>query len=112
MTHVVTEACIKCKFTDCVSVCPVDCFYEGNNMLVINPDQCIDCGICIPECPADAIVAEIDLDTDTQKWIEINKQYSSIWANIVHKKEPPENAEKWKDVTDKYNKYFKENINN
>ena len=58
MTFVVTEACIKCKYTDCVEVCPVDCFYEGENMLVIDPDQCIDCGVCEPECPIDAIQAD------------------------------------------------------
>ena len=74
MTYVVTEDCIKCKYTDCVEVCPVDCFYEGENMLVIHPDECIDCGVCEPECPADAILP--DTDPDATKWIELNRDYS------------------------------------
>ena len=76
--------CIKCKLTDCVEVCPVDCFYEGKNMLVIKPDECIDCGVCEPECPVDAIKA--DTEPGSEKWLEINKKYSEIWPNINLKK--------------------------
>ena len=80
MTYIVNDNCIKCKLTDCVDVCPVDCFYEGKNMLVIKPDECIDCGVCEPECPVDAIKA--DTETGSEKWLEINKKYSEIWPNI------------------------------
>ena len=92
MTYVVTENCIKCKYTDCVDVCPVDCFYEGENMLVINPDECIDCGVCEPECPADAIEPESDQNT---KWIDLNQKYSEIWPNINESKEGLKDAEEW-----------------
>ena len=78
MTYVVTEACIKCKYTDCVEVCPVDCFYEGENMLVIHPDECIDCGVCEPECPADAI--KPDTEPGLEKWLEVNTEYAEILA--------------------------------
>ncbi len=81
MTYVVNDKCIKCKLTDCVDVCPVDCFYEGKNMLVIKPDECIDCGVCEPECPVDAITA--DTEPGSEKWLEINTKYSEIWPNIV-----------------------------
>ena len=108
MTYLVTEKCIKCKYTDCVEVCPVDCFYEGENMLVINPDECIDCGVCEPECPVDAIISDVD-DKDG-KWLEVNKKYSDIWPNINEKKDPPEDHEQFKDVKNKYEKYFKENL--
>jgi ferredoxin len=87
MTYVVTENCIKCKYTDCVEVCPVDCFYEGKNMLVINPDECIDCGVCVPERPAEAIVADSEPQA-TEQWLEVNRKYSSIWPNIPIKKPP------------------------
>jgi len=80
MAYIVTEQCIKCKYTDCVEVCPVDCFYEGENMLVINPDECIDCGVCEPECPAEAIKPESD---ELAKWLEINREYSAKWPNIT-----------------------------
>ena len=80
MTYIVNEKCIKCKLMDCVEVCPVDCFYEGKNMLVIKPDECIDCGVCEPECPIDAIVS--DTEEGSEKWLEINKKYSEIWPNI------------------------------
>ena len=83
MTYVVNEACIKCKYMDCVEVCPVDCFYEGENMLVIHPDECIDCGVCEPECPAEAIVP--DSEPSAEKWVEINRQYASSWPNITRK---------------------------
>ena len=84
MTYIVNDKCIKCKLMDCVEVCPVDCFYEGKNMLVIKPDECIDCGVCEPECPVDAIKA--DTEPGSEKWLEINKQYSEIWPNINEKK--------------------------
>ena len=83
MTYVVTEACIKCKYTDCVEVCPVDCFYEGDNMLVIHPDECIDCGVCEPECPADAI--KPDTEPGLEKWLEVNTEYAKSWPNITQK---------------------------
>lgn len=84
MTYVVNEKCIKCKYTDCVEVCPVDCFYEGENMLVIHPDECIDCGVCEPECPVDAI--KPDTEPNLEKWMELNRQYSEVWPNITAKK--------------------------
>ena len=105
MTYVVDEKCIKCKHMDCVEVCPVDCFYEGENMLVINPDECIDCGVCEPECPAEAIVPDGDSD---EKWVNLNEEYSSKWPNIVRKGEPPADGEKFQDEDDKYKKYFSE----
>ena len=89
MTYIVKDECIKCKLTDCVEVCPVDCFYEGENMLVINPDECIDCGVCEPECPIDAIKADTDESTkDMEKWLLLNKKFSAIWPNISKKKSP------------------------
>ena len=87
MTYVVTEACIKCKFMDCVEVCPVDCFYEGENMLVINPDECIDCGVCEPECPPEAIKA--DTESGLEKWLSVNAEYAKTWPNIAQKGEAP-----------------------
>ena len=84
MTYVVKEECIKCKLLDCAEVCPVDCFYEGKNMLVIKPDECIDCGVCEPECPIDAI--KPDTEPGTEKWVEINTKYSEIWPNINKKR--------------------------
>ncbi len=92
MPYIVTENCIKCKFMDCVEVCPVDCFYEGENMLVIHPDECIDCGVCEPECPAEAILPDSDSDIH---WIEVNAKYSDLWPNITIKGEPPNDAESW-----------------
>ena len=106
MTYIVNENYIKCKFTDCVEVCPVDCFYEGENMLVIHPDECIDCGVCEPECPIDAITTE-DEASDLMK--DVNKEYSNIWPNITENKESPF-GDKLKDEPDKYKKYFKENL--
>ena len=87
MTFVVTENCIKCKYTDCVEVCPVDCFYEGADMLVIHPDECIDCGVCVPECPAEAIVADNE-PAGTDFWLGINRRYADVWPNIATKKAP------------------------
>tara|TARA_Y100000590_G_scaffold408561_1_gene499763 strand:+ start:1014 stop:1337 length:324 start_codon:yes stop_codon:yes gene_type:complete len=101
MTFVVTEACIKCKFTDCVEVCPVDCFHEGPNMLVIDPDECIDCTLCVPECPVDAILSEDDLSEDQEKFLKINEELSAKWPVIVEMKEPPDDADDWREVKDK-----------
>jgi ferredoxin len=98
MTYIVTENCIKCKHTDCVEVCPVDCFYEGENMLVINPEECIDCGVCEPECPVDAISSESE---ELVEWLEINKKYSEIWPNINEKKDALPDAEKFDGESDK-----------
>jgi ferredoxin len=103
MTHLVTENCIKCKYTDCVSVCPVDCFYEGPNFLVINPDECIDCAVCIPECPVNAIVAQEDIKDpiENQYWFDINKKLSNKWSVITRKKDPLPEADEWKDKPNK-----------
>ena len=87
MTYLVNDKCIKCKFTDCVEVCPVDCFYEGDNMLVINPDECIDCGVCVPECPVDAIFADIDVPDEEEAWIDRNAE-ESIDAEIAEGDSP------------------------
>jgi len=91
MTYVVTDACIKCKYMDCVEVCPVDCFYEGENMLVINPNECIDCGVCEPECPAEAILP--DTENGQEKWLELNATFSSQWPNLTRKKDSPADAD-------------------
>jgi ferredoxin len=104
MAYVVTEACIKCKYMDCVEVCPVDCFYVGENMLVIHPDECIDCGVCEPECPADAILP--DSEGGMEKWLEINREYATQWPNITRKGEAPADADSWKDVPDKFANHF------
>ena len=101
MTHVVTEACIKCKYTDCVDVCPVDAFREGPNMLVIDPDECIDCQVCIPECPVDAIFAGDDVPTDQQQFFRINADLAPRWPVITRKKPPPADADEWAKVKDK-----------
>ena len=95
MTFVVTENCINCKHTDCVVVCPVDCFHEGPNMLVIDPDECIDCGLCEPECPVDAIFADVDIPVDQQQFQELNDKLAKEWPVINEKKEALEDAEKW-----------------
>ncbi|MBE0489846.1 MAG: ferredoxin family protein [Halomonas sp.] len=95
MTFVVTENCIKCKYTDCVEVCPVDCFYEGPNFLVIHPDECIDCALCEPECPAEAIFAEDELPEGQEPFIEINAELAEVWPNISEKKDPLPDAEEW-----------------
>lgn len=106
MTYIVLDGCIKCKYTDCVSVCPVDCFYEGENMLVINPDECIDCGVCEPECPADAIRPE---SADTTDFLELNRKYAAIWPNITVKKDALPDADKLAKEKDKLAKYFSPN---
>lgn len=106
MAFVVTEACIKCKYTDCVEVCPVDCFYEGENMLVIHPDECIDCGVCEPECPIEAILP--DTAAEAPKWLEMNRKYSQSWPNINRSKEPLPDADTWKDKPGKFSTVFSE----
>lgn len=99
MTFVVTENCIKCKYQDCVEVCPVDCFYEGENFLAINPEECIDCGLCEPECPADAIIA--DTEDGAEEWIEINTRLAAQWPNINSQGEAPADADDWNGVEGK-----------
>lgn len=106
MTYVVTEACIKCKYTDCVEVCPVDCFYEGENMLVIHPDECIDCGVCEPECPAEAIIPDTEKDSD--KWLEINTKFAATWPNITQKIDALPGADDVAEEEGKFDKYFSE----
>ena len=103
MAFIVTDSCIECKHTDCVEVCPVDCFYEGENFLVISPDECIDCGVCEPECPVDAIFSEDELPADQIKFIEINEQLSKEWPNITQKKDALSQADKYKNQKDKFN---------
>lgn len=104
MTYIVNDACIKCKYTDCVEVCPVDCFYEGENMLVIDPEECIDCGVCEPECPVEAILP--DTEPDTEKWVDMNRKYAEIWPNITREIDPPADADDYADVEGKFEKYF------
>ncbi len=101
MTFVVTENCIKCKYTDCVEVCPVDCFHEGPNFLVIDPEECIDCTLCEPECPVEAIYPEDDLPADQQEFLEINAELSLQWPVITEMKPAPDDAKEWEDVPDK-----------
>ena len=103
MAYVVTDACVKCKYTDCVDVCPVDCFREGPNMLVINPDECIDCTLCVAECPVEAIFAEDDVPETMQDYIALNAEMAQIWPPIVEKKDPLPDHEKWATVTGKIN---------
>lgn len=106
MTYVVTEACIRCKYMDCVEVCPVDCFYEGENMLVIHPDECIDCGVCEPECAAEAILP--DSEAEAKKWLDLNTQYADIWPNITRKGEPPADGAEYDGMEGKFEKFFSE----
>lgn len=101
MTHVVAEPCIKCKYTDCVDVCPVDCFHEGVNFLVIDPDVCIDCGLCIPECPAEAIFTEEDLPEKWAEYTELNAQLCQEWPVISEQKDPLPDADDFKGVENK-----------
>ena len=101
MTYVVTDACVKCKYTDCVDVCPVDCFREGPNFLVIDPDECIDCTLCVAECPVEAIYAEDDVPADMHAYIALNAELSRAWPTIVTKKEPLADHETWANVSGK-----------
>ncbi len=105
MAFVVTEKCIACKYSDCVEVCPVDCFYEGENMLVINPDECIDCGVCEPECPIEAIEPESE---ENLRWLEVNREFSQIWPNVTQNKAALEGADDRRDEPGKFEKYFSE----
>ena len=101
MAYVVTENCIKCKYTDCVDVCPVDCFHEGPNFLVIDSTECIDCTLCVAECPANAIYAEDDVPADQRDFIALNAELAKQWKIIVEKKDAPADADEWRDVKDK-----------
>ena len=109
MTYLVTDNCIKCKHMDCVEVCPVDCFYEGENFLVINPDECIDCGVCEAECPVGAIVADNAID-DSERWYDINLKYSLLWPNITDARpdDVPADAAEWNGVANKFEEHFSE----
>ena len=104
MAYVVGEPCVNCKYGDCVDACPVDCFYQDDRMLYINPAECIDCDACKPECPVEAILP--DTEDDTEKWVEINREYSEKWPNITQKGEPPADGEEYKDTPDKFDKFF------
>jgi ferredoxin len=101
MTHVVTESCIRCRYTDCVDVCPVDCFREGPNFLSIDPDECIDCAVCVAECPVNAIFAEEDVPADQQQFIKLNVELSRKWPSITKTKAALADADQWKDVAQK-----------
>ena len=101
MTYVVIESCIKCKYTDCVEVCPVDCFHEGPNMLVIDPEECIDCTLCEPECPVEAICSEDDVPEGQEHFLELNAELAPQWPVLTEAKDPPEDAEDWEEVADK-----------
>jgi ferredoxin len=107
MTYIVNENCIKCKLTDCVEVCPMNCFYEGENMLVINPEECIDCGVCVPECPLDAI--NPDTEPGIEKWLTVNADYAKVWPNITIKRDPFPDAKEWEGVTEKFANHFSPN---
>jgi ferredoxin len=101
MTHVVTDNCIKCKYTDCVEVCPVDCFHEGPNFLAIDPDECIDCTLCVTECPADAIFPDDEVPDDQQHFFEINAELAPKWPVIAEKIDAPPDADEWNGTPDK-----------
>lgn len=102
MAYVVTESCIRCKYTDCVDVCPVDCFREGPNFLAIDPDECIDCTLCVAECPAEAIFAEDDVPAGQEHFIALNAELSKQWQPIIERKEPLPDADQWAKVKDKF----------
>ncbi|MES2831058.1 MAG: ferredoxin FdxA [Pseudomonadota bacterium] len=101
MTHVVTESCIRCRYTDCVDVCPVDCFREGPNFLAIDPDECIDCAVCVAECPVNAIYAEEDVPAEQQEFIKLNIELARQWPSITKTKAALADADQWKDVSEK-----------
>ncbi len=102
MTFVVTESCIKCKLTDCVEVCPVDCFHEGPNMLVIDPEECIDCTLCEPECPVEAIFSDDELPEAQNQFLALNAELSESWPVITEMKDAPEDEAEWREVKDKF----------
>ena len=104
MTYIVNDKCIMCKYTDCVEVCPVDCFYEGENMLVIHPDDCIDCGVCEPECPPEAILPDTEPGADV--WVTLNQEMAEIWPNITQKIDALPEADAKRDETGKFEAYF------
>ncbi len=104
MTYIVNDSCIRCKYTDCVEVCPVDCFYEGENMLVIDPDECIDCGVCEPECPVEAILPDTEAGADA--WLKLNADMAKAWPNITRRIDPPADADDFKDQEGKFDKFF------
>ena len=108
MTYVVTDACIRCKYMDCVDSCPTEAFHEGTNMLVINPVECIDCGVCVPECPADAI--QPDIDRGMGPWIALNAAYAAIWPSVTARRPAPADADAHRGEPDKHAKYFAENL--
>ena len=108
MACVVTEQCIRCKLTDCVEVCPVDCFYEGPNYLVINPDECIDCALCEPECPVNAIMSEDDLSQEQKMFVDLNRELSQTWPNITAKKDALADSDQWQNVENKLQYLIKE----
>ena len=101
MAYVVAEPCVKCKYTDCVDVCPVDCFTEGVNFLAINPDECIDCGACVPECPTEAIFEETEVPEKWAEYVELNAKLAGMWPAITDKKDALDDADEWKDVEEK-----------
>ena len=101
MTYVVTETCIKCKYTDCVDVCPVDCFREGPNMLVIDPDECIACDVCVEECPVDAIYAPDEVPESQRKFVALNAELSKVWKPLIKRKDAPADADEWAKVKEK-----------
>lgn len=105
MAFIVCEPCIKCKYTDCVDVCPVACFHEGENMLAIDPDECIDCGVCVDECPVKAIYPQDEVPEKWQEYIEMNAKYSKEWPVIEEGKAPLDSAEEFKDKEDKRDQF-------
>ncbi len=104
MTYVVTEDCIMCKYMECVEVCPVDCFYEGKNMLVIHPDECIDCGVCEAECPIEAVLP--DTEESAQAWLGLNLEYSQKWPRVTQRRKPAEDPAEFDDLPDKFETHF------
>lgn len=108
MTHVVAEPCVQCKYTDCVDVCPVDCFYEGENFLVISPDECIDCGACVPECPTEAIFPEDELPEKWSEYTELNARLTEAWPVITERKDALPDADEWKEKEEKREKLSEE----
>ena len=107
MTYIVNDKCIMCKHTTCVAVCPVDCFYEGPNMLVINPEECIDCGVCIPECPEEAI---FQTDNKDDPWYKHNEYFSNEWPNITQEKDPMPDYEKYSNSKENKTKLFRAKV--
>lgn len=103
MTYVVADPCVKCKYTDCVAVCPVDCFYEGKNSLAINPDECIDCTLCEPECPINAIYPEDDVPAGQEGFTALNKELAKVWPVITVRKDALADAKEWENKPDKLN---------